>query len=214
MFPFDNSAHSSNSSERPSKRSRMKRKIRGFHLRRHRSQDESTSRPSYHSYPYADSEEQNFDDSGEDSQNDFFHGAHVINRSASSPHLSAYNQSGIYTHSTFSSTHSLRFDPRYYPGAVDDGFSPPMIKPLSPIAEQDYFSPERQSLPLPPEDATISQISSPTGSQYSGVIRTLSLPILNIDLTFSLNEINFRTIVGLLDLYHSSSKQIHQSDVL
>jgi hypothetical protein len=84
----------------------------------------------------------------------------------------------FYTHSSAKSTHSLRLDPRYYASGpvpyTDDPYLHPGVKQLSPIAEQDHFSPERRSLPLPSSserDITItsSQLynSSPDGSELT-----------------------------------------------
>lgn len=101
-------------------------------------------------------------------------GAQMIGRSVSSPQpaLVSSTTSKLYTHSTLRSTHSLRLDPRYTPGPDDGHF--PIIKPLSPIEEQDYFSPETQSmsLPLVEQDITTSQASTPDGSQHSEIART------------------------------------------
>lgn len=77
------------------------------------------------------------------------------------------------SHSYYSrSTHSLRLDLRH--NYEYDGYPP--VKQLSPIAEQDYFSPEalRRSKPLPMSSSSSSDngndasLRTPSGSQYSG----------------------------------------------
>jgi hypothetical protein len=95
-------------------------------------------------------------------------GAHAISRSASSPILSTRHHADAYRQpQPYSSTHNIRSDPSFsYATEVQPYFN---VKPLSPIAEQDYFSPERQSTALPPPDD--STLLTPTGSQYSGVTR-------------------------------------------
>ena len=166
MFPFDHSTLRSNPSvELSSKLSRVKEKQRASHLRRRHSQSDSTL--SHPSYPFIDPDQSH--SPSNNTRLGLLPRAPVITRSASSP-LFSTNTPGIYAHSTFSSTHSLRLDSRYNFGA-DDGTFIPVVKQLSPIAEQEYFSPEQQTLPLPAEDVTPSQNTTPTESQHSGIIR-------------------------------------------
>jgi hypothetical protein len=165
MFTFEHTPRTPS----PSNRTRTKGKFRALHLRRHHSQSDTTPGFAHRSYPFTDSE-QSLDAgpsfTGDNLRHDFVSGAHVITRSASSPLLSTDMPTA---HQAFSGTNPSRFDPRY--NEADDGSFPIVIKQLSPIAEQDYFSPEKQTLPLPAEDVTPSQTSTPTESQYSGAFR-------------------------------------------
>jgi hypothetical protein len=110
--------------------------------------------------------------------------APIIGRSASSPQsrpssaFTANRLAKLYIQPLSRSTHSLRLDSRSAWGP-EDSYYFPGIKPLSPIAEQDYFSPERRSLPLPVEQA--SQASTPNGSQYSGITRMYFLLHFTVD---------------------------------
>ncbi|ESK91696.1 hypothetical protein Moror_10670 [Moniliophthora roreri MCA 2997] len=61
------------------------------------------------------------------------------------------------------STHSLRLEHVPYPmNPYTNTYSYPLMKPLSPIAEQDYFSPEsfRRTIPLPPGSETSASIAT------------------------------------------------------
>lgn len=81
----------------------------------------------------------------------------------------------VYKHSSFQTTHtqSAKLDPRVVSGS-DDGYLSAGSKPLSPIVEQDYFSPEGRSMPLPVEHTTELQICTPGGSEFSDTPRTYS----------------------------------------
>lgn len=103
--------------------------------------------------------------------------AHVAGRPASTPPPSRTSpipmvptpRPKFYSHSLAKSAHSLRLDPTYTSSSspFPDDYLQPGAKHLSPIAEQDYFSPERRSLPLPSErDITLSS-SSPDGSEIT-----------------------------------------------
>lgn len=68
---------------------------------------------------------------------------------------------------------SVRLDPRMASGSDDGYFSSTMAnKQLSPIVEQDYFSPEGRPVPLPAEHPTELQICTPGGSELSETPRT------------------------------------------
>jgi hypothetical protein len=96
-------------------------------------------------------------------------GAPAIFHSASSPIVSPRHRADAYWEAQpYLSTHNIHSDP----ASSDAADVPPYlnVKPLSAIAEQDDFLPERQSTvtALPPN---ISTFLMPTGSQYSGVTR-------------------------------------------
>lgn len=119
---------------------------------------------------------------------------HPIGRSASSPPMpttysstiaASKSNARLHSNAAYSrSTHSLRLDPRQYtydesPAYGYSGY--PLVKQLSPIAEQDYFSPEglRRSNPLPPSEHDAAESISysrrsvtPNGSQSSDITRT------------------------------------------
>jgi hypothetical protein len=156
----------------------MQSKLRQFHVRSRSFTASKSGIP--------DSPERSFDDADDGQTLDPYYtssyvawnhpqytvaGAHAISRSASSPLLSTRHHADAYRQvPTYPSIHSLRLDSASsYPGDIAPYFA---VKPLSPIAEQDYFSPERQSAALPPDDVPVS---TPTGSQYSGIARMFHL---------------------------------------
>ncbi|KAJ4488024.1 hypothetical protein J3R30DRAFT_3234725, partial [Lentinula aciculospora] len=65
-----------------------------------------------------------------------------------------------------------------------DAYDYPLVKPLSPIAEQDYFSPEalRQTIQLPPDTSTSistsTSVPSPAGSHSTRPSPVHSLPFI------------------------------------
>lgn len=138
---------------------------------------------------------------------------HPIGRSVSSPPTSpSYSSTSSSSSSSFSgvpspkwnlklntatsfsqSTHSLRLDSRPYTTSTDlFGYANhyPLAKQLSPIAEQDYFSPEslRKTKPLPSSSDNDASPSvsysytnpSPGGSQSSEITRMFSARVLFI----------------------------------
>jgi hypothetical protein len=166
MFNFENSRRKS----LPSLSTGLKEKLRALHLRsRSLNETDVPSSSPHHSYdefeedPFGSGPSQSFWRYAS-SPSTTAPGAHVIGRSFSSPLLSTQYQTDVYTHAPYPSAHSLWFDPRYAAGG-QSAF--PVAKPLSPIAEQDYFSPDKQPMGLPPDDTA----STPTGSQYSGIAR-------------------------------------------
>lgn len=77
-----------------------------------------------------------------------------------------------------SSTQSLKLDPRIS-SVSDDGYFGSASKPLSPIVEQDYVSPERRALPLP-EDIHENRFPAQCGSEQSETPRTHHQDILSL----------------------------------
>ena len=69
-----------------------------------------------------------------------------------------------------SSTQSLKLDPRVC-SVSDDGYFGSGSKQLSPIVEQDYFSPERRTTPLPLEHAAERHVPTQNGSEQSDTPR-------------------------------------------
>ncbi|TFK31367.1 hypothetical protein BDQ12DRAFT_729619 [Crucibulum laeve] len=131
------------------------------------------------------------------------------------------------------STHSLRLDsrPMTYSYSMDpygNAYNYPMAKQLSPIAEQDYFSPDslRHSNPLPGEgsgsDKAISASASmsfsqgnpsPGGSQGSEITRpspVYSSPFLTRHLNRTISQTSSRTHISTTSSIprRSSSKSI------
>lgn len=104
--------------------------------------------------------------------------AHIIERSSSSPAPSLAGPSRApkaIKHSSLqpTSTHSLRLDSRVVSASDDGYFGAAGSKPLSPIVEQDYFSPERRSMPLPLNQSA-EMVSTPNGSELSSTYRESS----------------------------------------
>lgn len=70
-------------------------------------------------------------------------------------------KSKIYKQSSLKSTLSLRLEPRYSSSLDETRSLHNIVAPLSPIVEQDYFSPERRSIQLPVDH---SGSQSPVGT--------------------------------------------------
>jgi hypothetical protein len=96
-----------------------------------------------------------------------------------------------------SSTQSLKLDPRII-SISDDGYFVSGSKQLSPIVEQDYFSPEIRTLPLPVEDIG-QQVTTPIGSDHSDTPRTLSPEHMIAFQNTYTSRGNFRTVTSLFD---------------
>ena len=95
--------------------------------------------------------------------------AHLLVRSASFPSpppTAGFSRPKPPKHFSqqISSTQFLKLDPRIV-STSDDGYFGSGSKQLSPIVEQDYFSPERRALPLPIEDT--EKPVTPNGSEHS-----------------------------------------------
>lgn len=145
---------------------------------------------------------------------------HPMGRSISLPLMPSLpedvNESGrwglkLHTNEEFSqSTQSLRLEPRplSYTDVYGSAYDYPLAKQLSPIAEQDYFSPESlcHAKPLPhASDQDLSAIysqtnPSPGGSQASEVAREYQIPLLVISRLFN----KFTQVLPLSTLRHSS----------
>ncbi|KAJ3863622.1 hypothetical protein EV359DRAFT_42807 [Lentinula novae-zelandiae] len=102
------------------------------------------------------------------------------------------------------STFSLRMDAQSHVSTLyGDAYNYPLVKPLSPIAEQDYFSPEslRKTIQLPPDTSIpISpSVSSPAGSHstrdmvYTGPSPVHSLPFITRPVNRSLSQSTHRS---------------------
>lgn len=130
------------------------------------------------------------------------------------------------------STHSLRLEPRPHSTDVFGyAYSYPLAKQLSPIAEQDYFSPEslRRTKPLPsgssPSIAFSYTSPSPNGSHISEITRTFA-PITPLhSSTFHPITITVELITRvfhdnrsfprvLAPLHHPPTEQDHFSDLV
>ncbi|KAF9069816.1 hypothetical protein BDP27DRAFT_1420498 [Rhodocollybia butyracea] len=94
------------------------------------------------------------------------------------------------------STRSLRLDVQPHVSTLyGDAYDHPMVKPLSPIAEQDYFSPEslRRSIPLPQmsdKSSVSTSAPSPAGSRPSPVH---SVPFITRPVNRSLSQSTHRS---------------------
>lgn len=127
--------------------------------------------------------------------------AHVaipIGRSVSSPSPLTTSSSSRWNLRLNTSTHSLGLDSKSIGGGMkstDVAYNYPLAKQLSPIAEQDYFSPEslRQSIALP-----ASSNSSPSGSQTSEITRPspTSHPFISRQLNRTISQTSSRTQVS------------------
>ncbi|KAJ3880943.1 hypothetical protein F5051DRAFT_138885 [Lentinula edodes] len=96
------------------------------------------------------------------------------------------------------STFSLRMDGQSHISTLyGDAYNYPLVKPLSPIAEQDYFSPEslRKTIQLPPDTSTsISpSVSSPAGSHSTRPSPVHSLPFITRPVNRSLSQSTHRS---------------------
>ncbi|KAJ3779387.1 hypothetical protein FB446DRAFT_6406 [Lentinula raphanica] len=96
------------------------------------------------------------------------------------------------------STYSLRpVTTSHISTLYGDAYDYPLVKPLSPIAEQDYFSPEslRQTIQLPPDTSTSisTAVSSPAGSQSTRPSPVHSLPFITRPVNRSLSQSTHRS---------------------
>ncbi|KAF5391421.1 hypothetical protein D9757_001949 [Collybiopsis confluens] len=132
-----------------------------------------------------------------------------VGRSVSSPAYSAHVHPalslGMNPVHVSSSTHSLRAEPRPRVSTIyGDAYDHPRVKPLSPIVEQDYFSPEslRHSIPLPPESAlsrsVSTSVSSPAGSQSTSRPSPVSsIPFIIRPINRSLSQSTHRSALSI-----------------
>lgn len=102
--------------------------------------------------------------------------AQMYNRPPSSPPHSPVGPSRankVHKQSSLQAAHNqpVKLDPRIASGS-DDGYFSMGSKQLSPIVEQDYFSPEGMPMSLPVEHPTELQICTPGGSEFSDTPRT------------------------------------------
>ncbi|RDB19741.1 hypothetical protein Hypma_013158 [Hypsizygus marmoreus] len=160
---------------------------------------------------------------------------HPIGRSVSSPptspsYISSSSSSSPFsspsppkwnlklnTNASFSqSTHSLRLDPRPYTTTSTDvygySYNYPLAKQLSPIAEQDYFSPDslRKTIRLPSVNGSTPSVAhslsnatnpSPGGSQNSEITRpspsySNSHPFITRHLNRTISQTSSRTHIS------------------
>ncbi|KAJ3780745.1 hypothetical protein GGU10DRAFT_368686 [Lentinula aff. detonsa] len=97
------------------------------------------------------------------------------------------------------STYSLRtLTPSSHVSTLyGDAYDYPLVKPLSPIAEQDYFSPEslRKTIQLPADTSTSisTSVPSPAGSQSARPSPVHSLPFITRPVNRSLSQSTHRS---------------------
>jgi len=184
---FTHSPPSNPSSDAPSTRSRVKSKLKGFHLPGRR--DSKTGLPSSPIENSPNWAQPNMPRASDNYPRYSLHDPQVATRSAAPPVMSAHMDNDFFTRPTTSTRLSLQIDPRYSTG-LDDRFLPP-VKLLSPIAEQEYISPELTTSQLPGEDVISSRASTPTESQYSGILPFSSF--INRPLNRSISQGSSRT---------------------
>lgn len=105
--------------------------------------------------------------------------AQLFTRPPSSPTHSPVGPSRankVYKHSSLQTIHNqpIKLEPHIASGSDDGYFSTAGSKQLSPIVEQDYFSPEGRPMSLPVDHPTELQICTPNGTEFSDTPRTYS----------------------------------------
>ncbi|KIK59846.1 hypothetical protein GYMLUDRAFT_662385 [Collybiopsis luxurians FD-317 M1] len=130
-----------------------------------------------------------------------------VGRSVSSPAFSSHVHPALSLGMNpmhVGSTHSLHSETRPRVSTLyGDAYNYPLVKPLSPIVEQDYFSPEspRRNIPLPPEyekSVTIStSVPSPAGTHSTNRPSPVnSIPFITRPINRSLSQSTHRSALS------------------